>query len=595
MHASLFIMSSSHSAGGSSDGFSLSQHSSSQQTQEGARKRARTSGSSGGVLQNDDGIVPAMFQRSKGGDIPYMNQNFRNSIRFRNPAGPGPERRDTSAIALIQGSCNPVKVKQDFAYKLVLEVSQGTSQVSPITRTYAVNVFRHGLFDVNQWGPIATTQSVRERWHSTLGPDAARTRTSSTLVQGVSRYTNSGNENFVSPYRSPDNGQWMFSRLTQQILENIGWNANPLKLFGISANPVLNSATEEAIASTTLDVYQNAATAIEIDTLSATTLSNNTTKYSLPSQQEVPAAVGLYGTAQGALGPLYGSQFGAGKIEYTFQNDGTVPVVIDIVVHTIKKGQSLGYSSTLQSRTGALNYCTACPLLKMYGQGYLNLKLGNRGVADMGGAPPVDTDIVHDSKTEFLPEKCLKRNAYNLRTSVNSTQIPPSAFPIKQHCRDQLIIPAGSQQSWCIDLPRLSYYAPKYRGTNLTADAPVNWSQPDIIQDYSYILAVAASTLPVPLLEFPEASPGLPLVVDRRGCDLSVAVRGTYTETPEPVFPFAPRKEFYINGELEKPRYIGGQPPSVYAVDILDASQNVRLPGDNFTTPVGALNTERVA
>ncbi|AYP28877.1 MAG: putative capsid protein [Circoviridae sp.] len=552
-----------------------------------ARKQARRAGTgtSSSVLEDDTGICPAMFAPGKGLGLPYVAENYQPAVTYKSGLGSGPAHRPADAVTIVANSSRNCHVKHDFAFKIVNEV---LSKEKVNTRVYVVNCFRHMLFEVNRWTQSnlagSSWNTERKRWHSTLGPDNAfvRKQFNDVVQPGVciTPFTGSQDTTLKSPYRSPKNGQWMYSRLTSQLMENIGWNANVFKLKGMAAiSGGVNSTSDQEISIVPLQVYNNANYATFVDGPSASY--QNTIRDSLPAQQAKQLTV-IENINQG---PYYQSQFGYGKIEYTFQNDSTCPVVIDIVIHGIKRGQTLKLNSGGFEPTGLNDTNDTCPLRTAYGQGYLQLKLGQRGVADLGGTPPLLDDVLTDSKVEFMPAACLKYQNKNFHTSeANYTLAPRDAAPIKQIGRDQIIIPAGSQQSWSMTLPRMSYKASDYRLT-ASSDSATNAGDAGMLNDKTFMLAIAASSISIPQIE----NGTHPMVVDRSSASVNVSVKGTYSEICEPVFPIMPKNSFYINGDLDVPYYTSGT-KELESANILSAHQSVRTSATSGHVRSTALN-----
>lgn len=513
---------------------------------------------------NGSGIVPSMFQPGRGGELPFVDMNFSKPIKYRMDLGKGPVLKDASdAMAL---HCDkPCHVSHDFAYRVVFSSQQVVDNAYPNTRFMCQNVFRHA------YAPIGSINNVSTNWHRTLGPDNSGTRLSppsGTLKGGV--FVPAGmSTNLLSPYRTPDNLDWMFCRLPLQALENIGWNANPLKLRTIQYEADQTPGVDQVLAMNQLTVYKNAELSQYVGTGN---IWRDTPDFSLPGQQPLPATNGngFSGTSY-----LYKSQNGYGKIDYTFNNDGTAPIVIDIVINRIKKGQTTPVLQNYVAGGDGLDV-----IQELYGQGYINKSLANRGVVNLQGDAPLASDAWADAKKEFLPAGCLRAGGKFSDEDHIGTSDPN---PIKQVGRDQFIIPAGASRSWTTTLPKMSYYAPDYDTTS-QADGSVR----GLLDDRCFIFSLGFSTLPVPMVERSGTNTA---VIDRRSTSVNCSVTGSYSEVAHPAFIHKDETHFQIYGALEEPVYFGSAGPALASVNIAYAVQTTRsAAADSALIEVRAVN-----
>jgi len=489
-------------------------------------------------------------------------------------------------------------------------------------------------------GAPGFTAGISTDWNYTLGPDATFARQvppKGALQVGTNSSLVGLAENVITPYRNPQNGSYMYSTLCMQTLENVGWNLNPMKI----RRPT-NVALDDAGASTydplstfqidsVVKCYANAPWN-DGPTWKGTfpcTYSGWKWCQSFPNRQlsEHPNQLTVSPNLQDPMGTVtgnpsslsytdtttkYQSQFGPGSLSYTFGNNSSAPCVIDIVVHTIKKGKvvnSLSIPVLDQVNKGINEFPvpTVPPTLstfdtlgQTYSANYLQKELARVGAVNLLGRAPIGLDVLYDAKTPFLPASCLKI-APNTKSDVNfSSATPTKAFtgvPFKQDCRDQFVIAAGSQKSWTFSLPSMNYDASKYRQgggpkKGLAGDDPVNPQSWDIYvtnaasgspgritncpendyaicDDLSYIVTIGCSALPTVVVEN-----GIS-VLDRQSGGVNVSVTGTYKESPLPVYAKEVSSKWYSNSALSRPGYYLTAPPTAHA-DLLSLGSAVR-------------------
>lgn len=526
----------------------------------GAAERV-VNGMSGGTAMNigESSMVPAQIIPGRGAELSYQQLNVLKAIKFKTgePAG-------ASAVSaygrepLMYGSQPAIHA---FAFKMQLTppsfLSSGGSV--PVNRFYCHNVFRHVLQGVNNTSTSVSNMPYGGRtqsWNETLGPDKSYVRQLGALTAGGSLLAGSGyvdtpaalglNKTLQSPFRYPQNGAFMFSRMTRQLLENLGWNANPLKF--ILKSPGSQSTPYEDYVS----VYGNAP---------ATT---GPTISSIPYQVPQNSTVGNEGPSF-----FYRSQLGRGQVSYCFNNDGTNPVVIDIVITRIKKGQQV-LKKDLGFMVGA------------YQQGYLNYALASRAQANLEGQQPLDVDVTTNARCAFLPAKALDN--YRL-TPAAGTITNSSSAPFKQVARDQFIISGGATRNWSTYLQSIDYDARKFaqfQAPVAATDTVISTydAESNCLDEFSYIFSIACSGVPAPYVEYKGLAGNAASVIDRRGTECSVSVTGCYKEVCHPVYISKVNNEPFINGRLDISHFDPGTTqdpsPSITTNDIANIGQAVR-------------------
>jgi len=471
--------------------------------------------------------VPSQFIPGRGAELSYNTQNILRPIKFKSGESAGPKMVNAWERQLSQ--YKPQVVQHAFAFKMIL-VPPSTLQAAdslPLSRFYVHNNFRHLVGQASNTAvPTGSYGPNNSNWNESLGPDKSYVRKS--VANGGSGYAqfptvHGMTDAFVSPYRYPTSGGWMFSRLTRQNLENLGWNANPIKLSQISPG------TSGFTASTSsLTVYSNA----PLD-------DSGLCLRSMPNQ--IPRDSGSAGST--GDGYYYKSQLGVGNVSYNFSNDGSNPVVIDIVITRLKNNES----------TSALN-----DMITQYQQGYLNYCFANRGQANFAGETPQVVDVTTNARGPFLPAKALE----SLRVDPGSAR---SDLRYKQVGRDQFIIAGGASRNWSMNFEALNYDARKYLQTT------------NLLDDLSYTISIAVSGLPVPFIESSAGTATDPItaVIDKRGAGCNVSVTGFYREVAHPVYICKEFPMTFVNGNLDVPMFT--QAGSITgSVDIASLGQATR-------------------
>lgn len=704
-------------------------------------KHLRGSYSAGGSLQQakksskrvngnspaaSTGVVPAMFQHGRGAEVPGIVSNYQKPLKRRSK--PGPSLVD--AASLQNKYFKGCKVTENFAFKMIMQptdYNNGDIQadVHPITRFVVNNVFRHKNSAANDPNPncayttptgvapytqtfqgcnpvigwtgmrtgqntsyqfydtlngISTVRGCTTDWNYTLGPDKAYVR--KLPPAGTAQDTSSSNldASLVSPFRLPQNGTYMYSTLTMQSLENIGWNLNPFKFkrpqntsigapgtstagynqyefFKVLQPPLLYQNAPYNVCA----FYNGAAITAGTDSRDIDNTDGVQTEFyghhwcrsypnlqdpcngTLTTAQAQPfdsmqtVAPAVVSTQPNSTATTYQSQFGPGSVHYTFANNGNAPVIVDIVVHTVKKGKivnSFNIPVLNQSNQGVNDpswqgfgrFQRADSLAISYGCGYVAQQLGQTGGTDLNGRSPKPQDCVFDAKVPFMSASLLKIPNKPTTTAVfgppNSILFPAgyeyAGHPWKQDMRDQFVVAAGAQRSWTFTLPSMNYFSPDYRQgggatsidftsesglatgvdnaitSSLVANAGPQMVQPgndfSIVDDLSYIVTIGCSACPMPVMELNSAWPS-GSIVDRSSGGINVSVTGSYTEMPMPVYVKEKRTKWNVNGALTVPSFTDGG-VATNRVDILNLGSVTYTPTDAPFVTAEPLSTD---
>jgi len=326
-----------------------------------ATKKAKVANGQASSTALSDGVTcPAMFNPGRGAELGLVNKLIDNPLTFKTgePAGPlRPQDPIKSTLQLYKG----VRLAQAFAFKGTVPI-QATTDDAMNNRGYVHNVFRHYNYCAFGTTPGAYVfyASDSAQWNNTLGPDRALVRTAPRVTAGqATALTTAGlNATLNSPYRTPSVGAIMYSRLTQQFVENVGWACHPYKY--VQSNMTATTGTGSTISTTSPVVYQNAG--------------KEHWRYpkSLPAQQPESSS-----TEHSPF--YYRHQQGRGKVSYDFSNDGTCPIVVDVVINKIKQGQTWN-SQPLSSLLG-----NSLLLDNVYKNGYGRMMNANAGFVDASG------------------------------------------------------------------------------------------------------------------------------------------------------------------------------------------------------------------
>ncbi len=268
------------------------------------------------------------------------------------------------------------QVSMDFAFKLINN-RDGLLTHDKKTRVTVMNCFRHvnpDSYNPNKTGwhetiqgsavQILAKQKSNQNWNKTLGPDASLIRRATGgkdsghegsecgTWRGVDgdngpdhagSYANPHGANantLLSPFRYPIDMEIMYSRVNRQLLENYGFMLNPFKFTGFQFNtsedggpslPTLRQLNSWANPGSEVLDYTKVP--------DGDTESNKRASFPALINQEL-ADVSTDSAGQGitnAYGFDWHSQFGPGKLNYQFQNDGTNPVCIEYNVLLVSR------------------------------------------------------------------------------------------------------------------------------------------------------------------------------------------------------------------------------------------------------------------
>ena len=380
------------------------------------------------------------------------------------------------------------QVSMDFAFKLINN-RDGLLSHDKKTRVTVMNCFRHvnpDSFnkDVTGWHITAATSALQQsnqNWNKTLGPDASLIRRATggkdtghegsecgtwRGVNGENAHAHAGSyantthgdnaNTLMSPFRYPLDMEVMYSRVNRQLLENYGWMLNPFKFYSSQYNSPPSSYSHPNLQ--TLRGWSNPGDDVLDFTKSVSSDFQSDRKSSFPCQINTSQET----SSVGGDGFQWHSQFGPGKLNYQFQNDGTNPVCIDICVVGIKKDQPVPVD--LMQHICKYNYAVH----KFANRGATNLN-GFQSSGSSGTSPVIDESFGenewHDNaKMPFMPDVCFKNpqsyldaigplqtNTHSIPSMVNETYdqlLQGRKNPFKVVKRDQFIVSSGSSRAW---------------------------------------------------------------------------------------------------------------------------------------------------
>jgi hypothetical protein len=559
---------------------------------ESASKRKRQAEGGVGTQVGGNKAALAQFIPGRGAELAWTEQNLLKPIKFKSGESPGPS--SVSAFGAESRLFKGQKISIGFAFKAILDASLVAENDNIPTRFYVHNVYRHTKAEVcgvstNQ-GSAAGGETQYNKfhtlWNTTLGPDASYIRRAPDPT-GVVPFTSGGScyapatgpgsavgaglsANIVSPFRYPQNGEMMFSRLTRQNLENFMWNSHPMKIAYVQ--PTVNN--DFGLTMTALAVLDNSPAD-----------GYGQGSQSMPHQQQnTLSSFDTPITPLNNSGCYYRCQSGQGKLAYHFNNDGTSPLVIDVVVTRIKKGHEVAL--------GNGGFSTA------YQSGYMNMTIANKGQQNYFGQPPAALDTFNNARVPFMAAKCLDYAIPDVQIA-STDQYPAKDRPFRQVARDQFVISGGSTRPWSMDLQSLNYRANEYAQVPEiwnTAESPENPSQSVFTKnadDLTYVVSFGFSTLAIPLMEYGAATLA---VIDRVPQSVNCSVTGVYTETPLPVYLSSDLKTPYVNGALDYVWFTDQLPPQLAGIDIANAGNVIRSQSSTSAyINVGPTNTQPAA
>ena len=560
------------------------------------------------------------------------------------------------------------QVSMDFAFKLINN-RDGLLSHDKKTRVTVMNCFRHVNPDsfnneLTGWhetitgssSVIAAKQKSNQNWNKTLGPDASLIRRATfgkdsghegsecgtwrgfdgaNAPDATGSYANPHGANantLMSPFRYPLDMEVMYSRVNRQLLENYGWMLNPFKFYSSQYNSATSDYTHPNL--NTLRGWSNPGDEVLDFTKVVSSDKQAARKSSFPCQINTSQET----SSVGGDGFEWHSQFGPGKLNYQFQNDGTNPVCIDICVVGIKKGSPVPVD--LMQHIFKYNYAVH--------------KFANKGATNLNGFQSLSSGTVDESfgenewhdnaKMPFMPDVCFK-NPQSYLDAVDfipgsSTGAPAAKEvfdylsqgkknPFKVVKRDQFIVSSGSSRAWNTTLPSIKYRPQLYDDVEYPLDPLIpghgSWEQSEKIEttadEYTFVLCIGASGLPKPVEEVlsrfkaadqvmePDGTTTVDgqnidskAIIDRQPSTCNVSVVGTYKETIYPCYPEDRSSVNFINGRLTEPyftsepgKYIPSdyvmRPEAVNTVDIANLGQVVQV-AQNGIIGVGALTTD---
>nr|AGG39814.1 hypothetical protein [Diporeia sp. associated circular virus] len=526
-----------------------SMSSQSMSSQQGAAKRARTmkSQAEGGVPASvsSNKVCLAQFNPGRGAELSWTSQNLLKSIKFKTGEAVGPVLKDSYAAdrRLYQGQ----KVSMGFAYKAVLDASfiQGNDVVP--TRFRVHNVFRHTNYASRGHSFPSPYSSGSILWNDTLGPDSSFVRQAppNGSAHNAAALAAAGfATDLVSAMRAPLAGSMMYSRMNRQDIENFSWNSHPMKIAYVQPS------TATTLSTNALEVYANSTndpTGVNFESMPYQQLAN----FGGPAPPPI--------TPDNNHGYYYKVQAKPGHVAYQFNNDGTSPIVIDVVVTRVKKGMEVDLlpNNILESA---------------YATGYLNMMNANQGQQSYAGQTTLAGDCINNARVEFLPAKALKYQTPQVLNQTTDMFNGPKGCPFKQVARDQFVVSGGATRPWSMDFQSLCYNANDYSQRPGEANLPPGKDADDL----TYILSIGFSTLAVPLAEI--GNGGQSAIVDRVAQSLNCSVTGVYTENPEPVVLSRSLKLTQVDGAVDHPWYQDAQAvlPILQGVDIANAGNIIR-------------------
>ena len=513
------------------------------------------------------------------------------------------------------------RLVQQFSFRAFMPVEangvKDGADTSVFTRFVCHNFFRHKFSEMAS----ARTSAGKLDWNSTLGVDASFIRKipdsllSSNPNVNPPQYgtwpfpplsdgavplpiwssSSKYDLNLISAMRTPLQNQYMYSLCTKQHLENCSWNLNPLKtrIASIPTAPLVVQPVYQ---------YGNAPVAERNDLI--TSVNNGYATQSMPNRQN-----GFGNETESNQEYTYDVQLAGGSVHYTFANESTCPVIIDIVIHTIKKGQTVNCESVRgfnqQAPTPELdtNDNKGIDFIgETYKQGFKNMVTQKAGIGplNLAGREPNEGDCLYDAKTPFMPASALKHIPsvrHNAPTYNPSYPNPPAyvGAPFKQAGRDQFIIAAGAQRSWSMPLCSESYSSQKFRqGRGAGNVQAVPWNNdidikdmvnfegfvdPEILDEHAYALSFGFSSVATPLFEGsidPTATVD-PTVIDRSACGVNVRVTGSYKENIAPACLKHQSDMIFVDGQTVRPSYShSGPTPPTFHANIANSTQCVR-------------------
>ncbi len=643
-----------------------------------AKKKAKTaSGAQKGRSGNDSGIKPAMFMRGRGAEVPMVLANFQKpislSLGLKSPLMKDPRKALADSFAYHSKS-----VSTGFAFKAVKayefpritlgpdEEINKNSRYQPDNTFITTHVFRHK-------DPRTMSKTMGDNstlWNYTLGPDLAFARRSPDSAGGSGQLGTAitqpagFDKSLKTAERFPDTQHDCLPRYSIDANEQNSWNLNPCKtigvdfesnLYAVKQGPPQPTATgpppELQYVPRAQPMYVFANTQpppvplgippsgdqqqfgpqIFQSIPASQTCGTQATWYSTPALTTDPEPRQNVAIEVGNPDGYYRVQSGQGSLTYNFSNNGTVPIVVDVVVTNLKKGKVIYDSAnfTAKPNTSGSYYnnrnAYSSALFDQVSRGYFCAHRGAESSSTFGGQGLEDQTPISDLKHEFLPEKYFKKGIPKSQVTPGvANAIPDIVTPEKPEptypsvpgpqfnfiARDQFIIAPGANKPWRTTLPAMDYDARKYRSFDSdglydaenpnTPPKDVDAMQPFlnrvVYDDRCIGVSFRFSNVCVPIAEVSSTSTtGEIAVIDRGASGLNVSCNGTYVERPHPVYKVKANKTLYAQGVTAEPHYTTLFPDTVKlgAVDILNSAHALRTAGqDTAYTQVGPTNSQ---
>ncbi len=609
-----------------------------------AKKKARTaSGAAKGRTANDCGIKPSMFLPGRGAEIPLVLNNFQKpislSLGIKSPSMVDPRHALAASVSYMTKS-----VSTGFAFKAIkkyvppiITLDDGgelpTMRSQPDNTFITTHIFRHK--DPRPMGKSMGSNSTL--WNYTLGPDLAYNRDG---VVGTAINPPAG---FVKEFRSaerfPLTQKDCVPRYSVESNEDNSWNLNPCKVISTTTfegaintvSPGIDTFVPRAQPMYTFANTQpppiltdGSPEQFGPQVFQSVPASRNTDQeskwYSVPAPLSLPNA--LANVPVGIPDGYYKVQSGKASLNYSFSNNGTCAVVVDVVVTKLQKGNEIFDASNF-SNSGEgprLNERSAysAGLFEQVSNGYLSTMKGSTSATVLGGQGLHPSDPISNMKHEFLPEKYFKRGLAPSQQTPGEVTVgaspanPTLSIPGPKYkfvARDQFIIAPGATKPWRSSLPGMDYDARKYRNFNPNglpdADGtiPTDKAQDELFtnrvvyDDRCFAVSFRFSNVAVPLAE-PNTTDGTQVAVIERGAtDINVSCTGSYVETPRPCYKVKASKTLFNQGVVANPFYTPDgalDPASVpKPIDIVNSAHAVRFATqDSAYMSVGATNSQ---
>ena len=458
----------------------------------------------------------AMYLPGRGAEVDLIANNYLQPISHVIPWKHAKLRYDgvTSCLENPKGN----RLSMDFALKMIIECQKAgmTGPSDPInnpqqiipTRFHCAHIFRHTNQNTSS-SKVGNTATDTIAWHNTLGPDASYVRL--TPAQGGSMQTATipaGITNtLLSPYRQPSAGSNMYSRISLQTLENLGWNMNPLKFTG-NLESTFSTAAGEGFAGVT--VFANSTKG---DPSNAIATSN-------PHNQMI-AGVNLPHVSNNK----FMTQHGPGGVRYTFSNDGSNAVTLECVIVAFKENAN---APTADEGGISDPYATFVHTAQAAFTNRLQMKQGAQRLAgDPHTVVPTTASnsagaIFTNAETEFIPSNIWP---YMGRNAAGTAGTTVTVNPFKLISRDQFIIGGGQSRLWKCSFPSEVYDA--------SQDSPQFATN---VNSHTIMVIWGLCSAPTPAIETSSDATVGKIMLSREPQNCNVSVVGTYHETPTPVF-----------------------------------------------------------